>query len=128
MVSSVMNSSSDTIEIISQNIIRGQIRQALFDFDGTLSLIREGWQDIMIPMMVEILQETPRHEGERELTELVTEFVNRLTGKQTIYQMIRLTEEVQKRGGDPLSPLAYKWNYLERMNAHIRKRITGWPV
>ena len=51
-------------EIINPNIIRGQINQALFDFDGTISLIREGWQRIMIPMMVEILMETPCHELE----------------------------------------------------------------
>ena len=120
-----MNTSNDYFEIITPNIIRGQIRQALFDFDGTLSLIREGWQGIMIPMMVEILLETPGHESESELTELVTEYVYRLTGKQTIYQMIRLTEEIQKRGGDPLTPLEYKWIYLERMNAHIVKRING---
>ena len=25
------------------------IKYALFDFDGTVSLVREGWQDIMIP-------------------------------------------------------------------------------
>jgi phosphoglycolate phosphatase-like HAD superfamily hydrolase len=120
-----MKISNDYFEIISPNIIRGQIRQALFDFDGTLSLIREGWQNIMIPMMVEILQETPHHESVKALTELVAEFVHRLTGKQTIYQMIRLTEEVQKRGGDPLTPLAYKWMYLERMNDHIMNRING---
>ena len=41
------------IEIINPNIIRGRIRHALFDFDGTLSLIREGWQDVMIPQMVD---------------------------------------------------------------------------
>ena len=29
------------------------IRYALFDFDGTISLIRQGWQDIMIPYFVE---------------------------------------------------------------------------
>jgi len=32
-------------------------RVALFDFDGTLSLIRTGWQQVMVPMMVEILRE-----------------------------------------------------------------------
>ena len=30
-------------------------RVALFDFDGTISVIRSGWMEIMIPMMVEIL-------------------------------------------------------------------------
>ena len=40
------------IEIVNQSIPRGHVRHALFDFDGTLSLIREGWQGVMIPMMV----------------------------------------------------------------------------
>lgn len=118
-------SSSNFFEIITPNIVRGQIQQAIFDFDGTISLIREGWQAIMIPMMVQVLMETPRHESESELVDLVTDFVDRLTGKQTIYQMIRLTEEIQLRGGDPLTPLQYKWMYLKRMTAHIEKRIRG---
>ena len=33
-------------------------RHVLFDFDGTLSLIREGWPEVMVPMMVEVLQAT----------------------------------------------------------------------
>lgn len=33
------------------------IRYALFDFDGTISLIRQGWQDIMIPYFTEVLRE-----------------------------------------------------------------------
>jgi phosphoglycolate phosphatase-like HAD superfamily hydrolase len=69
--------------------------------------------------------DTPDHESEPELVDLVTDFVDHLTGKQTIYQMIRLSKEVQKRGKDPLDPLEYKWMYLERLNAHIESRITG---
>jgi len=30
------------IEIINPNITRGKIKFAIFDFDGTISLIREG--------------------------------------------------------------------------------------
>ena len=121
-----MNASSNNyFEIITPSIIRGQIHQALFDFDGTISLIREGWQGIMIPMMVDILMKTPCHESESELVELVTNFVHRLTGKQTIYQMIRLTEEIRLRDGNSLTPLEYKWMYLERMAAHIEKRVKG---
>lgn len=111
------------LEIIHPDIVRGRIRHALFDFDGTLSLIREGWQGVMIPLMVEWLLATPRHESEAELTALVTEFVTRLTGKQTIYQMIRLAEEVAKRSGTPLDPLAYKHIYLERLWARIHHRV-----
>ena len=43
------------IEIINQGASAHRARVALFDFDGTLSTIRSGWMDIMIPMMVEIL-------------------------------------------------------------------------
>jgi phosphoglycolate phosphatase len=111
------------IEIIHPDIVRGRIRHALFDFDGTLSLIREGWQGVMIPLMVEWLLETPEHESETELTTVVTEFVTRLTGKQTIYQTIQLAEEIEKRGGKPLDPLEYKRIYLDRLWARIRHRV-----
>ena len=112
-------------EIVNANIERGKIKQALFDFDGTLSLIREGWQNIMRNMMVEILSETPDHESENELVDYVTYFIDQTTGKQTIYQMIGLAEAITKRGGKSLEPLEYKWMFLEQMNAHIQKRIEG---
>ena len=111
------------IEIINPNIIRGRIRHALFDFDGTLSLIREGWQDVMIPQMVEWLLETPDHESEAELTAVVKDYVTRLTGKQTIYQMIQLAEEISKRGGQPQDPLDYKYLYLDALWQRIQHRV-----
>jgi phosphoglycolate phosphatase-like HAD superfamily hydrolase len=112
-----------TIEVINPRVERGRVRFALFDFDGTISLIREGWQDVMIPMMVEVLIDTPHHESEAELTHVVTEFVTRLTGKQTIYQMLQLAEEVQERGGTPLDPLDYKHEYLRRLWTRIGDRV-----
>lgn len=114
-----------SIEIVKPLTRRGKIRYALFDFDGTLSLIREGWQRVMVPMMVEQLMETPSHEDMVTLTRIVTEFVDQLTGKQTIYQMIRLCEEIEQRGGNALDPLAYKHLYLERLNLHIQDRVDG---
>ncbi len=113
------------IEIIHPDIVRGRIRHALFDFDGTLSLIREGWQGVMIPMMVELLRQAPRAEGEPALAAVVKDYVTRLTGKQTIYQMIQLAEEVGKRGGQPLEPLAYKRMYHERLWQRIKDRIAA---
>ena len=114
-----------SIEILDPNLFRGHIRHALFDFDGTISLIREGWQQVMIPMMVDILLELRTGESEEELVALVTEFVDRLTGKQTIYQMIQLCEEVRQRGGNPLGPLEYKWTYLDRLWERIKGRVAA---
>jgi phosphoglycolate phosphatase-like HAD superfamily hydrolase len=111
------------IEIINPAIERGLIRHALFDFDGTLSLVREGWQQVMIPQMVQWLMETPRHESEDQIHALVTDFVTTLTGKQTIYQMIRLAEEIEMRGGQPLDPLVYKRRYLDSLWERIKERV-----
>jgi len=113
------------IELLRPNAPRGRLRSALFDFDGTLSLVREGWQGVMIPMMVEILAQTPQHEGENELRAIVTEFVERLTGEQTIYQMIQLTEEVARRGGRPEAPMAYKRRYHDRLWERIQGRVAA---
>jgi len=111
------------IEIVNPAHSRGGIEHVLFDFDGTISLIREGWQQIMIPMMVEILLELKTGETEEEIEELVRTFVTDLTGKQTIYQMIRLAEEVEKRGGTPKEPVEYKYQYLDLLQERIKDRL-----
>ena len=38
-----------TLEVMRPRGAHREFRYAVFDFDGTLSLIREGWQGIMIP-------------------------------------------------------------------------------
>ncbi len=116
---------TNSIEIINQNIPKGSIRFAIFDFDGTISLIREGWQQIMIPMMVELLMKTPGHEELEVVQEVVKTYVANTTGKQTIYQMIRLTEEIEKRGGHPKEPLYYKDMYHEFLMDRIKDRLKG---
>ena len=101
----------------------GRIESVLFDFDGTVSVIREGWQEIMCPMMVEILVQTPQAESEGELSVCVRDFVDLLTGKDTIFQMMRLAEEVEKRGGKPLDALDYKREYHGRLWQRIEHRV-----
>jgi phosphoglycolate phosphatase-like HAD superfamily hydrolase len=111
------------IEVVNGGFPRGQVRHALFDFDGTLSLLREGWPGVMIPLMVECLRAAPRSEPAGELEALVRELVEQSTGRQTIFQMIWLAEAVSARGGRALEPLDYKQEYLRRLNAHIAGRL-----
>jgi phosphoglycolate phosphatase-like HAD superfamily hydrolase len=111
------------IEILHPDLPRGRFRFVLFDFDGTLSLLREGWPQVMIPMMVEVLRETGTSEDDATLTAHVEDFVMRLNGRQTIYQMMQLSDEVKKRGGRPLEPLAYKHEYHARLMRRIQGRI-----
>src|SRR5207248_1512127 len=105
------------------NLRRGRFRFVLFDFDGTLSLIREGWPQVMIPIMVEVLRATGTNEDDVTLTSHVEDFVMRLNGRQTIYQMMQLAEEVTKRGGQALEPLAYKHEYHARLMRRIQGRL-----
>ncbi len=103
---------------------RRGIRHVLFDFDGTLSLIREGWPQVMVPMFTEVLPPVPG-ESEEARAKLAFEDIMRLNGKQTIYQMIQLADRVRERGGTPREPLEYKHEYLRRLNLRIAERVEG---
>jgi phosphoglycolate phosphatase-like HAD superfamily hydrolase len=101
---------------------RPGLAHVLFDFDGTLSLIREGWPDVMLPMFSEMLPRLPG-ESEAEVARLLHDDVMRLTGKQTIYQMMQFAERVRERGGQPRDPLWYKHEYLRRLHQRIAGRL-----
>jgi phosphoglycolate phosphatase-like HAD superfamily hydrolase len=79
--------------------------------------------DVMAPMMVEMLLDLKTGEPEADLRQVVDDFIWRLTGKQTVYQMIELAEQIRRRGGQPLDPLAYKKIFLDRLNDRIRHRL-----
>jgi phosphoglycolate phosphatase-like HAD superfamily hydrolase len=111
------------IECVNPGVTAERARVVLFDFDGTLSLIRSGWGDVMVPMMVEVLSGLGTGEAHEELLRLVDEYVMRLNGKQTVYQMIELAEQVRKRGGVPKEPLEYKRMYLDRLHERIGDRL-----
>lgn len=114
-----------SIEIIRPGANALRTRVVIFDFDGTLSLVRSGWVDVMVPMMVEHLTATGTSESEEELTAIVEEFVGRLTGRQTIYQMIELCDQIKQRGGEPKEALEYKHEYLDRLMVMITDRREG---
>ena len=113
------------IEIHRSPPSHGRIRHALFDFDGTLSLLRAGWQEVMAAHCTGVLKRTPTTETEAELEQVCREFITRLTGAQTIYQMLELEKEVGRRGGDPLPASAYKQQYLDLLQERIRHRLAA---
>ena len=103
---------------------RSGISHVLFDFDGTLSLIRQGWPEVMVPMFTEVLPPLPG-ETEEDRRHLAFEDIMRLNGKQTIYQMIQLAERIRERGGQPEEALWYKHEYLRRLDLRIADRLVG---
>ena len=101
---------------------RPRTSHVVFDFDGTLSLIREGWPEIMLAMFVEMLP--PRSDDDpAAVSRMLFDDMMKLNGKQTIYQMIQFAARVKERGGTPQEPLWYKHEYLRRLEGKIQDRI-----
>ena len=113
------------IEVLNPDVESklGHVKYALIDFDGTISVIRQGWESVMIPMMIEMICDggPPTPEIERE----VREYVDYSTGMLTIRQMEWLAEAVRRHGiaKRTLSPYEYKRIYNERLLDHIRDRM-----
>lgn len=112
------------VEILPGFRARPEASHVLFDFDGTLSLIRQGWPEVMLPMFEELL---PAQAGEtaEARRQLLYDDIMRLNGKQTIYQMIQFAERVRERGGQAQEPLWYKHEYLRRLEVRIHSRVEG---
>lgn len=112
------------IEIVNE-VERGRFKHGLFDFDGTFSLLREGWQDIMAPVMIEMIcgdtEPTP------EIVDEVHRVIDETTGIQTIYQMQILERMVREHGLVPeekiLDAFGYKEIYNDRLMVPVRERI-----
>lgn len=111
------------IEIVNPCRPCGPLRHVLFDFDGTVSLIREGWQQMMVELMVEFLLVTPAAEDEATLRQRMTDLVAHSTGRPTIDQMTYLADEIVRRGGSAQDAQVYKALFLERLLARVNQRL-----
>lgn len=109
---------------IRPNPAPGQVRVAVFDFDGTVSLLRSGWQQIMIEMMSEQL---PRKSGETEaeISRIATNLVYHTNGQPTLFQMLALADVVRARGGKALDSGEYKRIFLDRLELKTRPRLAS---
>jgi phosphoglycolate phosphatase-like HAD superfamily hydrolase len=119
----LQNDAYSWLEFLNPQAILGGVRYALFDFDGTLSVIRKGWENIMIAVMLESICEdqppTPEIEAE------VTQYVDQSTGILTIKQMKWLEEAVIWHGiaKNQRSASAYKRIYLDRLLQPVYERL-----
>jgi phosphoglycolate phosphatase-like HAD superfamily hydrolase len=113
------------VEILNPdfNSMVGNIKYALIDFDGTISVIRQGWEEVMIPLMIEMICEgnPPTPEIEKE----VREYVDYSTGMLTIKQMEWLAEAVRRHGisKNPRDAYEYKRIYNQRMLLLVEERL-----
>lgn len=85
----------------------------VFDFDGTISTLRYGWEGIMQPLMLEMI--CPEGNYSPELIKKVEDYIDASTGIQTAYQMQWLAEEVEKATGKSEDVWYYKDCYNQKI-------------
>jgi rfaE bifunctional protein kinase chain/domain len=119
------------IEIITEPLPILNIRHAIFDHDGTISTLREGWEKIMEPMMMKAILGDQNGTADEKLfnrvKNRVREFIERTTGVQTISQMHGLVDIVREFGlvpaGQILSAAEYKGIYNEDLMTLVNQRL-----
>lgn len=109
------------IEIVNPEVHRGRFRYAIFDFDGTVSILREGWQNIMLPVMVDAIR--GEHPATPEIEKACREYIDESTGIQTILQMEHLVEMVREFGLVPKDRILDAWGYKAIYNEELMKPV-----
>ncbi len=103
--------------------LKTPVTAVIFDFDGTLSTLRHGWEDVMEPMMLDFISGgSPTEAMRRE----VRAYIDESAGIQTIHQMKWLAETVKRYGlnhAAPCGPWEYKAAYDERLTVPVEERI-----
>jgi len=115
------------IEIIREWPKDLNIKHAIFDHDGTVSTLREGWERIMAPMMVRAVlgdrfaeaDETLFHKV--ELT--IREFIDKTTGIQTLMQMKILLDLIREFGCVPEDKMLDEFGYKEIYNDDLMQMV-----
>lgn len=99
----------------------------LFDFDGTLSTLRAGWEEVMAPFMKEAIVGAavlPEAE-ETALSKRIDDYIDESTGIQTIFQMRWVADTVRSKGWNPLvlDAWSYKAEYNRRLLLRVKERV-----
>ncbi|QGQ99514.1 HAD family hydrolase [Paenibacillus psychroresistens] len=99
----------------------------LFDFDGTISTLRAGWEEVMTPFMKESILGAyqPTNEEEQALDQDIALYIDQSTGIQTVYQMRWLAEQVGNKGWNEqiLDEWEYKAEYNRRLLVKVKERV-----
>lgn len=118
------------IEVISPWREGSKTRYAIFDHDGTISTLREGWEHVMEPMMIRSILGARYEEADEtvyhRVVSRVREFIDRTTGIQTLVQMEGLVSLVEEFGLVPVQEIrderGYKRDYNDALMDKVRRR------
>lgn len=112
----------NAMEIININSPKSRVKALLFDFDGTVSTLRCGWEKVMGPLFCEVLDDGTLSAD--ELKAKVDKYIDESTGIQTALQMEWLKAEVEKQGRQPLDIWDYKDEYNTRLMKDIKRKLS----
>lgn len=104
--------------------MNNRIEAVVLDFDGTISTLRHGWEQVMEPLMVEMI--CGETEPTPELRQEVRDYIDESTGIQTIHQMKWLAKTACERGLNPnasADPWLYKAEYNRRLLLQVQERL-----
>jgi rfaE bifunctional protein kinase chain/domain len=115
------------IELCWESIPQARIKHAVFDHDGTVSTLRQGWEQVMAPVMVRAIlgdkyktaDETLYH----QVRNRVLDYIDKSTGIQTIVQMEALVEMVREFGLVPADKIRDKFGYKEIYNDALMELV-----
>ena len=130
-LTSARYSGTTEIELVDALPPKLSIRLAIFDHDGTISTLREGWEKIMEPMMMKSILgsqcETSNDALSHRVRTRVRDLIERTTGIQTIAQMHALVELIREFGLVPadqiLSAAQYKGIYNAELLSLVNQRL-----
>jgi sugar/nucleoside kinase (ribokinase family)/phosphoglycolate phosphatase-like HAD superfamily hydrolase len=108
-----------------------RITHAIFDHDGTISTLRQGWEAVMQPMMVKAILGARYAAADASsysrVVGRVREFIDKTTGIQTLVQMQGLVSLVREFGlvpaGEVLDEFRYRDLYLGALMEGVRARL-----
>ncbi|MGB3589151.1 MAG: PfkB family carbohydrate kinase [Tunicatimonas sp.] len=123
---------SSLIEVVEEYSVERPIKFAMFDHDGTISVLRQGWEEIMQPLMLRSIAgdalTTLSSSQKDTLAYKITQLIGQTTGAPTIVQMEGLVELIQREGYVPASsihsPKYYKQEFLQLLNDLVNDRIS----
>jgi phosphoglycolate phosphatase-like HAD superfamily hydrolase len=105
----------------------GQIKHAVFDNDGTISTLRQGWEQIMAPVMIKAIlgdeYQTVSEAIYNKVKNYVLEYIDKSTGIQTILQMDALVGMVKEFGVVPADKILDRFGYKEIYNEALMQLV-----
>lgn len=105
------------------------VRYAIFDHDGTISTLRQGWEQVMEPMMIRAILGPALNTVERPVYDRVVrqvrEFIDKTTGIQTLRQMDGLARMVREAGFVPAAEILDAAGYKRIYNDALMQLVRG---